>query len=119
MLIKQKSSLFPRDLALMTFAELPIVFSTKVNLPYLLFSTGRRCCLLHLIKRNCLLKTFLRTLILMNQLPVFSSRTNQKLHIISVTHKMIKKFRTNLDLSKASGPDYNPVVVLRNFESQL
>ena len=55
----------------------------------------------------------------MNQLPVFSSRTNQKLHIISVTHKMIKKFRTNLDLAKASGPDYNPVVFLRNFEFQL
>ena len=95
------------------------VFSTKENLLYPLCSTALRCCLLDLIKRNCFLKTFLRTLILMNQLPVFSSRTNQKLHIISVTHKMIKKFRTNLDLSKASGPDYNPVVVLRNFESQL
>ena len=31
----------------------------KVNLLYLLYSTSRRCCLLHLIKQNCLLKIFL------------------------------------------------------------
>ena len=44
-----------------------IVFSTKVNLLYILYSTSQSCCLLHLIKQNCLLKTFLRTLILMTQ----------------------------------------------------
>ena len=37
-------------------------------------------------------------------LPVFSSRTNLKLHI-SVTPMMVKKVITNLDFSKASGPD--------------
>ena len=58
MLIKQKSQLLPRNLALMTSAELLIVFSTKVNLLYLLYSMGRRCCLFHLIKQNCLLKIF-------------------------------------------------------------
>ena len=42
------------------------VFSTKVNLLYLPYSTEQRCCLLHLIKQNYLQKTFLRTLILMN-----------------------------------------------------
>ena len=67
MVIKQKSPLLPRNLALVTFGELLIVFSTKVNLLYLLYSTARRCCFLHLIKPNCLLKTFLRTLILMTQ----------------------------------------------------
>ena len=56
-----KTSL-PRNLALGTFGELLIVFSTKVNLLYLLYSTDQRCSLLHLIKRNYLLKTFLRTL---------------------------------------------------------
>ena len=71
MLIKQKSLLLPRNLALVTFGELLIVFSTKVNLLYLLYSTGRRCCLLHLIKQNCLLKTFLRTLILMTQISLY------------------------------------------------
>ena len=52
-------------------------------------------------------------------LPVFPSRTNLKLHNISVTSKMIKKVIMNLDLSKASGPDSIPVVVLKNCEPEL
>ena len=32
---------------------------------------GWRCCLLHLIKQNCLLKTFLRTRILMTQVSLY------------------------------------------------
>ena len=52
-------------------------------------------------------------------LPVFSCRTNLKQHNISVTPKMVKKVITNLDLSKASGPDYIPVVVLKNYEPKL
>ena len=52
-------------------------------------------------------------------LPVFPSRTNLKLHNISVTPKMVRKVVMNLDFSKASGPDCIPVVVLktvsRNF----
>ena len=39
-------------------------------------------------------------------LPVFCSRTNLKLYNISITPKMVKKVITNLDSSKASGPDY-------------
>ena len=52
-------------------------------------------------------------------LPVFPSRTNLKLHNISVTPKMVKKVIMNLDLSKASGPDCVPVVVLKNCEPEL
>ena len=52
-------------------------------------------------------------------LPVFPSRTNLKLHNISITPKMVKKVITNLDSSKASGPDCIPVVVLKNFEPEL
>ena len=52
-------------------------------------------------------------------LPVFPSRTNMRLHNISVTPKMVKKVITNLDLSKASGPDCIPVVVLKNCELEL
>ena len=52
-------------------------------------------------------------------LPVFPSRTNLKLHIISVTPKMVRKVVMNLDLSKASGPDCIPVVVLKNCEPEL
>ena len=52
-------------------------------------------------------------------LPVFLSRTNLKLHNTSVTPKMVKKFITNCDSSKASGPDCIPVVVLKNCEPEL
>ena len=51
-------------------------------------------------------------------LPVFPSRTNLKLHNISVTPKMIKKVIMNLDLSKASGTDCIPVVVLKKCGSE-
>ena len=106
-------------MALRTFAELPIVFSTKVNLLDLLYPTAWRRCLLNLIKQNCLLETFLRTLILIS-LPAFPSRTNLKLHNIPVTpKKMVKKVITNLDLSKAPGPDSISVVVLQNCEPEL
>ena len=52
-------------------------------------------------------------------LPVFPSRTNLRLHNISVTPKVVKKVITNLDLSKASGPDCIPLVVLKNCEPEL
>ena len=52
-------------------------------------------------------------------LPVFPSRTNLKVHNISVTLKMVRKVVMNLDLSKASGPDCIPVVVLKNCEPEL
>ena len=53
-------------------------------------------------------------------LPVFPSRTNLKLHNISVTLKMVEKVIVNLDLSKASGPDcILPVVVLKNCELEV
>ena len=52
-------------------------------------------------------------------LPVFSSRTNLKLHNISLTPKWVKKVITNLGLSKASSPDCIPVVFLKNCEPEL
>ena len=53
-------------------------------------------------------------------LPVFPSRTNLKLHYISVTSKLVKKFITDLDLSKALfGLDCIPVVVLKNCELEF
>ena len=72
-LLKQKNPSLTRNFVLGTFGKSLIVFSTKVNLLYLLYSVAQRCCLLPLIKQNCLLKTFLRTLILITRvsLPVF------------------------------------------------
>ena len=52
-------------------------------------------------------------------LPVFPSRTNLKLHSIYITPKMVKKVITNVDSSKASGPDCIPVLVLKNCEPEL
>ena len=52
-------------------------------------------------------------------LPVFPSRTNLKLHNISVTPKMVKRVIMNLDLLKGSGPDCIPVVALKNCEPDL
>ena len=52
-------------------------------------------------------------------LPVFPSRTNLNLHNISLTPNMIKKVIINLHLSKASGPDFIPVVVRKTCEPDL
>ena len=51
--------------------------------------------------------------------PSFPSRTNLKLHDIFVTPKLFKKFITNLDSSKASGPDCIPVVLLKKCVLEL
>ena len=45
--------------------------------------------------------------------------TNLKMQNISITPKTVKKVITNLDSSKASGPDCIPVVVLKNYEHEL
>ena len=47
-------------------------------------------------------------------LPVFTSRTNLKLYNIFVSPEIVEKVIMNLDLTKASGPDCIPVVVLKN-----
>ena len=52
-------------------------------------------------------------------LPVFPSKTNLKLHNISITSKMVKKVITNLYSSKVSGPDCMPLVVLKTYEPEL
>ena len=116
MLMKQKHLTILRTLALRTFGELPIVFSTKVNLLHLLYLTVRRCFLLHLLKQSCLLNSNLDDSRI--SLPAFPCRTNLKLHNIFLTPKMVKKIIMNLDLSKASGPDCIPVVILNNCEPE-
>ena len=54
-------------------------------------------------------------------LPDLPSRTNLRLHNISVTPKIVKKITiiANLDSSKASGPDCISVVVLKNYEPEI
>ena len=98
MLLKQKSPSSLRNLALRSFGKLLTVFSTKVNLLYL----------------------FYWILIWMTgiSLPVFPSRTNLKLHNIFITLKMVKRVIMNLALSKGSGPDFIPVLVLKNCDPE-
>ena len=52
-------------------------------------------------------------------LSVFPSRPNLKLDNISVTPRVLKKVIMSLHLLKASGPDYIPVVVLKNCKPEL
>ena len=52
-------------------------------------------------------------------LSAFLSKTNLKLHNVSVYSKMVKKVIINLDSPKVSGPDYIPVMVLKNCEPEL
>ena len=52
-------------------------------------------------------------------LPVFHSRTNLKLHNYALTSVIVTKVITNLDLSKVSGPDCIPVVVLMNYGPEI
>ena len=98
-------------MALRKFGELPTVFSTKVNL----LSASDKA---KLFAENCS-KNSNNIDYSGISLPVFPSRTNLKLHNISVTPKMVKKVIMNLDLSKVSGPDCIPVVVLKNCEPKF
>ena len=68
---KKKNPSLPRNLVLRTFGELLVVFLKKVNLLYLFYSVAWRCYLLYLIKQSCLLKTFLRNLLLMTQVSLY------------------------------------------------
>ena len=79
MLLKQESPSLPGNSALRTFGKLLIVFSAKVNLLYLLYSTNWRCCLLHPDKAKLFAKNFSKNSNLDDSgisLPVFPSRTN-------------------------------------------
>ena len=125
MQIKQKSPLLSRNLALVISGELLIVFSNSVyngksavsplfNGPEELSSASD--------KAKLFTKSFSMNSNLDDSgisLPVFPSRTDLKLHNISVTPKMVRKVVMNLDLSKASGPNCIPVVFLKNCEPEL
>ena len=68
---KTKESITSQKLGSRDFWQIANSVLNKVNLIYLHYSMARGCCLLHLIKQNCLLKTFLRTLILMTLVSLY------------------------------------------------
>ena len=118
MLLKQKSPSLSRNLALRiansvlnkTKSAIPHLF----NNPELLSSASDK---VKLFPKNFSNNTNLDDSGI--SLPVSPSRTNLKLHNISVTPKMVKKVIMKLDSSKASGPDCIPVAVLKNCEPEL
>ena len=115
MVLKQKCSSFPRNLAFRTFGKLLIVFSAEVNLLYSAMSSVSD-------KAKIYAKNFSKNSNLDDpgiSLPVFLSRTNLKSHNISITPKMVKKVITNLDSSKLFSPDCIPVVALKNCKLEL
>ena len=106
----------------MTFGELLILLSTKVNLLCLLLfkGLGVLSCASDKAKRfpgNVSKNSNLDDSGI--SLLVFLSGSNLKLHNISVTPKIVKKVIMNLDLSKSSGPDCIPLAVVKNCELKL
>ena len=117
MLMKQKNPLLPRNLALVTSGELlegKSAIPPLFNGPEVLSSASDKA---KLFAENFSMNSNLDDSGI--SLPAFPSRTNLKLHNISVTPKMVRKVIMNLDLTKASGPDCIPVVVLKNCELEL
>ena len=121
MLLKQKSPSLSRNLALGTFGECNSVLNKGKSAIPPLFN-GPEVLSSASDKAKLFAKNFSKNSNLDDSgisLPVFPSRTNLKLHNISITPKMVNKVITNLDSSKASGPDCIPVVVLKNCEPEL
>ena len=122
MLIKQKSPSHPRNLAFLNFWRIvnSVLNKGKSAIPPLF--NGPEVLSSASDKAKLFAENFSKNSNLDDSgisLPVFPSRTNLKLHNISVTPKMVRKVVMNLDLSKASGPDCIPVVVLKNYEPKL
>ena len=121
MLIKQKSPSLPRNLVFGTFGKLPIVLNKDKSAIPSLFD-GPDVLSAASYKAKLFAEDFSKNSNLDDSgipLPVFPSRTNLKMHNISVTPKMVRKVIMNLDLSKTSGPYCIPVTVLKNCESKL
>ena len=122
MLTKQKSPLLPRNVAFGDFWRIANSVLSKgksaipplFNKPDVLSSASDKA---KLFAENYSLNSNLDDSGIF--LRFFPSRTNLKLHNISVTLKMAKKVVMNLDLSKASGPDCITVVVPKNCEPEL
>ena len=108
------------NLALVNFGKMPVIFSTKTNQLYLLYSAARKCCLLHQIKQNLFTENSSKNSDVDDSgisLHVFPSRTNLILHNISVTPRMVKKVITNLDMSKVVSATFVLVCFLSVNES--
>ena len=93
----------------------------KSATPQLFYSAAQGCCLLHLIKQNCLLKPLKNSNLNESviSLPIFSSRIDLKLHNISRTTKMVKKVIMNFESSMTSDPTCISMVFPKNSVPEL
>ena len=104
------------------FGKLPIVIFNKGKSALPLLFTDLELLPSASNKAKLFAKEFAKNSNLSNSgisLPVSPSRTDLNLHNISATPKMVKKVIMNTDLSKASGPNYIPVAVLKNCVPEL
>ena len=108
MLIKQKSSSLPSNLAPRTWRIANSVLNKgKSAIPPLY--NGPEVLSSASDKAKLFAENFSKNYNLDDSgisLPAFPSRTNLKLYNISVTPKMVEKVIMKLDLPKASGPDW-------------
>ena len=107
MLIKQKSPLLPRNLSLDFWRIANSVLNKGKSAIPPLFN-GPEVLSSASDKAKLFAENFSKNFNLDDSgisLPVLPSRTNLKLHNISVTPTMIRKVVMNLDLSKSSGLD--------------
>ena len=93
MLIKQKSPSLPRNLACRTFGELSIVFLTKLNLLYLLYSTAWKCCLLHLIKQSWKISSVVPVFKIVGERS--TAKNYHPVSLLSVVSKVFEKLVNN------------------------
>ena len=122
MLIKQKSPLLPRNFGSQDFWQIAnsVLNKGKSAIPPLF--NGPKVLSSASDKAKLFAQNFSRNSNLGDSgisIPVFPSRTNLKLHSISVTSKMVEKVIMDLDLTKASGPDCNPVVTGKTSEPEF
>ena len=122
MLLAQKSPSLPRNLSLIVLARIvnSVLNKGKSTIPPLF--NGQEVLSSAFYKEKLFAKSLSKNFNLDDSgisLPVFPSRTNLKLHNISVTPKMVKKVITNLGSSMESAPDCIPVVVLKNCQLEL
>ena len=123
MLLKQKSPLLSRKIGSREFWWIANSVLNKVKSPIPSLFNGQEVLSSASDKAKLFAENFFKNSYREDSgvsLPVFPcSRTNLKLHNISVILKMVKKVIMNLGLSNASGPDCIPVVVLKTCEQEL
>ena len=120
MLRKQKNLLSLRKLAFATFCKLLLVFLIEVNSAIFPLCNGREK-FSSVSDVVFLLESFLRTHIMMTEISLCLLYLPELVCIwnIIVSSRMFKRITTYFNSSKASGPDYIPVGVLRNNESDF